>query len=150
LTLHRALAEANHREHEYARLEHLLLALIDDPDASAMMKARKVELGALKENLARYVDNELTELVNPQGDDSRPTSGFQRVVQRAMIPVQSSGGGEVTGANVLLAIFAEHESHAAYFLQEQDMTGDDASNDIKRSVEQGGQPLPRSAGRSGA
>src|SRR6516165_8533246 len=102
--LHRALAEANHREHDYATLEHLLLALIDDPDASAVMKACNVDLRALQKNLANYVDNGLAGLVNPDGDDARPTAGFQRVIQRAVIHVQSSGGEEVTGANVLVAI----------------------------------------------
>src|SRR5262252_5823658 len=104
-SLHRALALANERHHEYATLEHLLLALIEDQDAAAVMRACNVEL-----------DN----LVSDGADDSKPTAGFQRVLQRAVIHVQSSGREEVTGANVLVAIFAERESHAAYFLQEQD------------------------------
>jgi Glyoxalase superfamily protein/Clp amino terminal domain, pathogenicity island component len=127
-TLHRALADANHREHEYATLEHLLLALIDDSDASAVMKACNVALGALKKNLANYVDNELSGLANPDGDDARPTSAFQRVIQRAVIHVQSSGREEVTGANVLVAMFAETESPAVSLLGEQDMTRQDALN----------------------
>jgi len=127
-TLHRALAEANHREHEYATLEHLLLALIDDQDASAVMKACNVDLGALKKNLANYVDNELRGLANPDGDDARPTSAFQRVIQRAVIHIQSSGREEVTGANVLVAMFAETESPAVRLLGEQDMTRQDAVN----------------------
>src|SRR5262249_13900546 len=89
-TLHRALADANHREHDYATLEHLLLARIDDPDASTVMKACNVDLGALKKNVANYINNELRELANPDGDDARPTSAFQRVFQRATIHVQSS------------------------------------------------------------
>ena len=137
-TLHRALAEANRREHDYATLEHLLLALIDDPDASAAMKACKVDLGALRKNLVSYVDNELGELMNRDGAEARPTAGFQRVIQRAVIGVQSSGGGEVTGANVLVAIFAEHESHAAYFLQIQEMTRYDAVNYISHGIVKGG------------
>jgi hypothetical protein len=136
-TLHRALAEANRREHDYATLEHLLLALIDDPDASAAMKACKVDLGALRKNLVSYVDNELGELMNRDGAEARPTAGFQRVIQRAVIGVQSSGGGEVTGANVLVAIFAEHESHAAYFLQIQEMTRYDAVNYISHGIVKG-------------
>jgi ATP-dependent Clp protease ATP-binding subunit ClpA len=127
-TLHRALADANHREHEYATLEHLLLALIDDSDASAVMKACNVALGALKKSLANYVDNELSGLANPDGDDARPTSAFQRVIQRAVIHVQSSGREEVTGANVLVAMFAETESPAVSLLGEQDMTRQDALN----------------------
>jgi hypothetical protein len=141
-TLHRALAEANQRKHDYATLEHLLLALIDDLDASAAMKACSVDLGALRKNLAGYVDNELGELMNRDGDEARPTAGFQRVIERAVIGVQSSGGGEVTGANVLVAIFAEHESHAAYFLQVQEMTRYDAVNYISHgSVKRSGDAL---------
>jgi ATP-dependent Clp protease ATP-binding subunit ClpA len=137
LTLHRALAEANQRAHDYATLEHLLLALIDDPDASAAMKACKIDLGALRKNLVNYVDNELGDLMNRDGDEARPTAGFQRVIQRAVIGVQSSGGGEVTGANVLVAIFAEHESHAAWFLGEQDMTPQDAVDFIANGIVKG-------------
>jgi hypothetical protein len=130
LSLHRALSGANERAHDYATLEHLLLALIDDRDASAVMKACKVDLGALRKSLTNYLDNELSGLVNRDGDDAAPTSGFQRVIQRAVIHVQSSGGGEITGANVLVAIFAERESHAAWFLGEQDMTRQDAASFI--------------------
>jgi Glyoxalase superfamily protein/Clp amino terminal domain, pathogenicity island component len=129
-TLHRALAGANHREHDYATLEHLLLALIDDQDASAVMKACNVDLGALKKNLANYIDNELTGLAKSHGNDARPTSAFQRVVQRAVTHIQWSGREEVTGANVLLAIFAETESPAVRLLGEQDMTRQDAVNFI--------------------
>ena len=129
-TLHRALAGASHREHDYATLEHLLLALIDDQDASAVMKACNVDLGALKKNLANYIDNELTGLAKSDGNDARPTSAFQRVVQRAVTHIQWSGREEVTGANVLLAIFAETESPAVRLLGEQDMTRQDAVNFI--------------------
>ena len=125
-TLHRALAGANHREHDYATVEHLLLALIDDQDASAVMQACKVDLGALKKTLANYIDNELTGLAKSDGNDARPTSAFRRVVQRAVTHVQWSGREEVTGANVLLAIFAETESPAVRLLGEQDMTRQDA------------------------
>jgi hypothetical protein len=135
--LHRALAYANQRKHQYATLEHLLLALIDDGDASAAMKACKVDLGALKGNLTSYIDNDLKALVIDDGE-SGPTAAFQRVIQRAVIAVQSSGREEVTGANVLVAIFAERESHAAYFLQEQDMTRDDAINYVRHGIVKGG------------
>ena len=133
-SLHRALALANERHHEYATLEHLLLALIDDQDAAAVMRACNVDLEKLKRNLASYLESELENLVTDGGEDSKPTAGFQRVIQRAVIHVQSSGREEVTGANVLVAIFAERESHAAFFLQEQDMTHDDAVNAIKHGV----------------
>ncbi len=132
--LHQALTFANERHHEYATLEHLLLALIDDADAAAVMGACNVDLDALRKTLLEYVDNELSNLVTGYDEDSKPTSGFQRVIQRAVIHVQSSGREEVTGANVLVAIFAERESHAAYFLQEQEMTRYDAVNYISHGI----------------
>jgi ATP-dependent Clp protease ATP-binding subunit ClpA len=133
-SLHRALAVANERHHEYATLEHLLLSLIEDQDAAAVMRACNVDLEKLKRNLVDYIDGELDNLVMESDDDSKPTAGFQRVIQRAVIHVQSSGREEVTGANVLVAIFAERESHAAYFLQEQDMTRYDAVNYISHGI----------------
>ena len=133
-SLHRALAIANDHHHEYATLEHLLLALIDDGDASAVMKACSVDVDVLKKTLVDYIDQELESLVAEGNDDAKPTAGFQRVIQRAHIHVQSSGREEVTGANVLVAIFAERESHAAYFLQEQDMTRYDAVNYISHGI----------------
>jgi ATP-dependent Clp protease ATP-binding subunit ClpA len=133
-TLRRALAIANEHRHELASLEHLLLALLDDPDAAAVMRACNVDLDGLRKTVARYVDNELQSLVIENGEEAKATAGFQRVVQRAAIHVQSSGREEVTGANVLVAIFAERESHAAYFLQEQDMTRYDAVNYISHGI----------------
>jgi ATP-dependent Clp protease ATP-binding subunit ClpA len=132
--LHRALAFANERHHEYATLEHLLLSLVDDQDAAAVMKACNVDTDALRRSLVEYIDGELENLVTDSSQDSKPTAGFQRVIQRAVIHVQSSGREEVTGANVLVAIFAERESHAAYFLQEQDMTRYDAVNYISHGI----------------
>src|SRR5512146_2052766 len=133
-SLHRALALANERHHEYATLEHLLLALIDDQDASAVMRACNVDLDKLRRSLTTYLESELENLITDGAEDSKPTAGFQRVIQRAVIHVQSSGREEVTGANVLVAIFAERESHAAYFLQEQDMTRYDAVNYISHGI----------------
>ncbi|CAN5159977.1 ATP-dependent Clp protease ATP-binding subunit ClpA [soil metagenome] len=132
--LHRALAIANERSHEYATLEHLLLALTDDKDAAAVMRACTVDLEVLRSNLEAYIDHDLANLIVDGLKDSKPTAGFQRVIQRAVIHVQSSGREEVTGANVLVAIFAERESHAAFFLQEQDMTRYDAVNYISHGV----------------
>lgn len=137
--LHRALALANERGHEYATLEHLLLALLDDQDAAAVMRACSVDLDKLRTDLSSYIDNELANLIITSGEDSKPTAGFQRVIQRAVIHVQSSGREEVTGANVLVAIFAERESHAAYFLQEQDMTRYDAVNYISHGIAKRGE-----------
>ncbi|RYG12141.1 MAG: ATP-dependent Clp protease ATP-binding subunit ClpA, partial [Caulobacteraceae bacterium] len=115
-TLHRAVAYANQRKHEYATLEHLLLALIDDEDAASVLNACDVDMSSLKMGLANYLDVELKSLVVEDGEEAKPTAGFQRVIQRAVIHVQSSGQEDVTGANVLVAIFSERESHAAYFL----------------------------------
>src|SRR5471032_372985 len=133
-SLHRALAIANERHHQYATLEHLLLSLIDDSDAAAVMRACSVDLDKLRTSLVNYLETEFENLVTEGGDDAKPTAGFQRVIQRAVIHVQSSGREEVTGANVLIAIFAERESHAAYFLQEQDMTRYDAVNYISHGI----------------
>ncbi len=133
--IHQALAIANERNHELATLEHLLLTLIDEPDAARVMKACGVNLDALRKTVTEYIDTELDSLVSDvEGAEATPTTGFQRVIQRAAIHVQSSGRAEVTGGNVLVAMFAERESHAAYFLQEQDMTRYDAVNYISHGV----------------
>lgn len=134
-TLHRALAFANQRRHEYATLEHLLLALTDDVDALAVLKACGVDLGHLRADLIKHLDNELTGLViDTYTDDAKPTAGFQRVLQRAVIHVQSAGREEVTGANVLVSLFSERESHAVFFLQGQNMTRFDAVNFISHGI----------------
>ena len=132
--LHRALALANERRQEYATLEHLLLSLTEDKDAVAVMRACAVDVDELRRTILNYIDNELNNLVTHDEREAKPTAGFQRVIQRAVIHVQSSGREEVTGANVLVAIFAERESHAAYFLQEQDMTRYDAVNYISHGI----------------
>ena len=133
-TLNRAVAYANQRKHEYATLEHLLLALADDEDAAVVMTACSVDLVALKKSVVNYLDTELRSLIVEDGEDAKPTAGFQRVIQRAVIHVQSSGRDEVSGANVLVAVFSERESHAAFFLQEQDMTRYDAVNFIAHGI----------------
>ncbi len=133
-SLHRALAYATERRHEYATLEHLLLALIDDQDAMAVLRACGVDLDKLKRDIIEYLDTELEMLVTDSPEEPKPTAGFQRVLQRAAIHVQSSGREEVTGANVLVAMFSERESHAVYFLQEQDMTRFDAVNYISHGI----------------
>ncbi|WP_075996227.1 ATP-dependent Clp protease ATP-binding subunit ClpA [Salaquimonas pukyongi] len=132
--LHTALTLANERSQEYATLEHLLLALTEDKDAVAVMRACNVDLESLRSTLSDYIDNELSNLVTDFDEDAKPTAGFHRVIQRAVIHVQSSGREEVSGANVLVAIFAERESHAAYFLQEQEMTRYDAVNYISHGI----------------
>ncbi|MBR2573930.1 MAG: ATP-dependent Clp protease ATP-binding subunit ClpA [Loktanella sp.] len=134
-SIHGALALANERKHELATLEHLLLALIDEPDAARVMRACSVDLDDLRKDLEDFIDDDLSTLVTDvEGSEAVPTAAFQRVIQRAAIHVQSSGRSEVTGANVLVAIFAERESNAAFFLQEQDMTRYDAVNFIAHGV----------------
>lgn len=134
-TLHRALSEANSRSHEYATLEHLLLSLLDDPDAIAVLKACDVDLVVLRKDVVGYLDGEMDGLaVQTEGIEATPTAGFQRVVQRALLHVQSSGREEMTGANLLVALFSERESHAVYFLQSQDMTRLDAVSYISHGI----------------
>ncbi|MFT7190005.1 MAG: ATP-dependent Clp protease ATP-binding subunit ClpA [Dinoroseobacter sp.] len=133
--IHSALAHANARRHELATLEHLLLALIEELDAAKVMQACNVDLDVLRQTLDAFIDDDLSTLeTDVEGNEAVPTAAFQRVIQRAAIHVQSSGRNEVTGANVLVAIFAERESNAAYFLQEQDMTRYDAVNFIAHGV----------------
>ena len=133
--IHEALAAANARKHELATLEHLLLALLDEPDAAKVMRACSVDLKSLRKKVVDFIEDELNSLTTDmEGSEAVPTAAFQRVVQRAAIHVQSSGRTEVTGANVLVAIFAERESNAAFFLQEQDMTRYDAVNFIAHGV----------------
>ena len=134
LTLHRALGIAQDYSHEYATLEHLLYALIEDQDAMAVLRSCGIDMQELKDKLSTYINNELNYLIATDIDESKPTTAFQRVLQRAAIHVQSSGREEVTGANVLVALFSERESHAVYFLQEQDMTRFDAVNYISHGI----------------
>ena len=133
--IHEALAAANARKHELATLEHLLLALLDEPDAAKVMRACSVDLKVLRKSLVDFIEDDLSTLITDvDGSEAVPTAAFQRVIQRAAIHVQSSGRTEVTGANVLVAIFAERESNAAFFLQDQDMTRYDAVNFIAHGV----------------
>ncbi|AUW59178.1 ATP-dependent Clp protease ATP-binding subunit ClpA [Sphingobium sp. SCG-1] len=143
-TLHNALTHASERRHEYATLEHLLLALIDDEHASKVMQACGVDIGELGDAVTQYLDTELDSLKVEGATDPSPTSGFQRVVQRAILHVQSSGKDEVTGANVLVALFSERESYAVYFLQQQDMSRLDAVSFLSHGVGKGtAAPEPR-------
>jgi ATP-dependent Clp protease ATP-binding subunit ClpA len=133
-TLHRALALANDRRHEYATLEHLLLALTEDQDAITVLRACNVDLDRLRGDLLEYLDGSLSNLVGNAASDAKPTAGFQRVLQRAAIHVQSSGREEVTGTNLLLALFSERESHAVFYLQEQEMSRLDAVNFVAHGL----------------
>jgi ATP-dependent Clp protease ATP-binding subunit ClpA len=140
-TLHAALAHASERAHEYATLEHLLLALIDDTDAAAVMQACGVELGDLGDVVKQYLDQEYQSLKTKEKGDPAPTAGFQRVIQRAILHVQSSGKDTVTGANVLVALFSERDSYAVYFLQQQDMSRLDAVSFISHGIGKGGRRI---------
>ena len=133
-SLHRAIEYANERHHEYATLEHLLLSLLDDRDAASVMRACNVDMDRLRAKLTDFIDKELSNLVLDQDGEAQPTASFQRVIHRAVVHVQSSGREEVTGANVLVAVFAERESNAAFFLTEQDMTRFDAVNFISHGI----------------
>src|ERR1700750_1047723 len=133
-TLHGDLSLASERRHEYATLEHLLLGLADDTDAATVLRACGVDLDKLRTDLSEFLDKELAGLATDRAGDPKPTAGFQRVVHRAAIHVQSAGKNEVTGANVLVALFSERESHAVYFLQEQDINPLDVVNYISHGI----------------
>jgi ATP-dependent Clp protease ATP-binding subunit ClpA len=133
-SLHRALATAKKHRHEYATLEHLLYALVEDPDAMSVMRGCGINLADIKKNVGEFLETELSSLVVDDVDEARPTAGFQRVIHRAAIHVQSSGKSEVTGANVLVALFSERDSHAVYFLQEQELSRLDVVNYISHGV----------------
>ena len=134
ISLHRALGIAKKHSHEYATLEHLLLALADDPDASSVMRGCGIQIADMKQNVSGFLENELNSLVVDNVDEARPTAGFQRVIHRAAIHVQSAGKTEVTGANVLVALFSERDSHAVFFLQEQELSRLDVVNYISHGV----------------
>ncbi|WP_336985231.1 ATP-dependent Clp protease ATP-binding subunit ClpA [Altererythrobacter aquiaggeris] len=140
-TLHAALTNASDRSHEYATLEHLLLALVEDTDAAQVMTSCGVDLGELREAVKQYLDQEYQSLKTEDGADPQPTAGFQRVIQRAILHVQSSGKDTVTGANVLVALFSERDSYAVYFLQQQDMSRLDAVSFISHGIGKGGKQI---------
>ena len=149
-TLHAALAQAAERSHEYATLEHLLLALIDDAEAAAVMQACGVELSDLGDVVRQYLDQEYQSLKTKEKGDPAPTAGFQRVIQRAILHVQSSGKDTVTGANVLVALFSERDSYAVYFLQQHDMSRLDAVSYISHGIGKNGKRIEdKSSERSG-
>ncbi|MBT7399433.1 MAG: ATP-dependent Clp protease ATP-binding subunit ClpA [Hellea sp.] len=142
-TIHRALTLATDRKHELATLEHLLLALLEDKDAVAVITACDVDIEPLRADVKNYLDEDLSSLRIEDFEEARPTAGFHRVIQRAVIHVQSSGREEVTGANALVALFAERESHAVYFLQERDMTRYDVVNYISHGISKSGDAVPK-------
>ena len=133
-TMQRAQTLAADRNHDFLTLEHIVLAMIDDPDGKELMQACGVDLEQLGETLTLFIDEEMSELVNPNGEAPRATPKVSRVYQRAAIHVQSSGREEITAMNVLVAAFSERESHAVYFLQELGMTRLDATQYISHGI----------------
>lgn len=138
-TLHRSVAEANKRNHEFATLEHLLLGLLDDQDAVAVLRACDVNIPQLRAELKAYLDQEHGNVTEDSSIDATPTAGFQRVIQRAILHVQSSGREEVNGSNVLVALFSERESHAVFYLQQHEVSRLDVVNYISHGLAKSGE-----------
>ena len=133
VSLHMAFMEARQKRHEFVTVEHLLLAMLDNPSASDVLRACAAKIDSLRKSLAEFLDQH-TPLLKADDADTQPTLGFQRVIQRAILHVQSSGKKEVTGANVLVAIFGEKDSHAVYFLHQNGVTRLDAVNYISHGI----------------
>ena len=138
-TLHRSVSEANKRNHEFATLEHLLLGLLDDQDAVAVLRACDVNIAQLRAELKAYLDQELENITEETNLDATPTAGFQRVIQRSILHVQSSGREEVNGGNVLVALFSERESHAVFYLQQHEVSRLDVVNYISHGLAKSGE-----------
>jgi len=138
-TLHRSVAEANKRSHEFATLEHLLLGLLDDQDAVAVLRACDVNIPQLRAELKAYLDQEQGNIAEDSTIDATPTAGFQRVIQRSILHVQSSGREEVNGSNVLVALFSERESHAVFYLQQHEVSRLDVVNYISHGLAKSGE-----------
>src|SRR6267142_1380288 len=133
VSLHMAFMEARQKRHEFITVEHLLLAMLDNPSAAEVLRACAANVEELRKLLNDFI-NEHTTVVSGEEVDTQPTLGFQRVIQRAILHVQSSGKKEVTGANVLVAIFGEKDSHAVYFLHQQGVTRLDVVNYISHGI----------------
>jgi ATP-dependent Clp protease ATP-binding subunit ClpA len=140
VSLHMAFVEARQKRHEFITVEHLLLALLDNPTAAEVLRACGANLEELRKNLGQHVAEQTPRIAADREVDTQPTLGFQRVIQRAILHVQSSGKKEVTGANVLVAIFGEKDSHAVYFLQQQGVTRLDVVNFISHGITKAPQP----------
>jgi len=134
VSLHMAFVEARQKRHEFITVEHLLLALLDNPSAAEVLRACSANVETLRRELSEFIDEHTPTVEGEEEIDTQPTLGFQRVIQRAILHVQSSGKKEVTGANVLVAIFGEKESHAVYFLQRQEVSRLDVVNFISHGI----------------
>jgi ATP-dependent Clp protease ATP-binding subunit ClpA len=143
VSLHMAFVEARQQRHEFITVEHLLLALLDNPSASEILKACAGDIDELRKSLTRFISDNTPIIQGPDDVDTQPTLGFQRVIQRAIMHVQSTSNGkkEVTGANVLVAIFGEKDSHAVYFMHQQGITRLDVVNFIAHGITKTGQPV---------
>ena len=128
VSLHMAFVEARQKRHEFITVEHLLLALLDNPSAAEVLRACAADIEGLRKELLNFINEHTPTVAGNEEIDTQPTLGFQRVIQRAILHVQSSGKKEVTGANVLVAIFGEKDSHAVFFLQRQNITRLDADH----------------------
>ncbi len=142
VSLHMAFVEARQKRHEFVTVEHLLLALLDNPSATEVLRACGVKLDDLRKALAEFVQQHTPTVAGHDEVDTQPTLGFQRVIQRAILHVQSSGKKEVTGANVLVAIYGEKDSHAVYFLHQQDVSRLDVVNFISHGIRKVPQGAP--------
>jgi ATP-dependent Clp protease ATP-binding subunit ClpA len=134
VSLHMAFVEARQKRHEFITVEHLLLALLDNPTAAEVLRACGANMDELRKNLTQHIAEQTPRIAADREVDTQPTLGFQRVIQRAILHVQSSGKKEVTGANVLVAIFGEKDSHAVYFLQQQGIARLDVVNYISHGI----------------
>ncbi|SEL06466.1 ATP-dependent Clp protease ATP-binding subunit ClpA [Pseudoxanthomonas sp. GM95] len=144
-TIGQCYKRAREARHEFMTVEHLLLALLDNPSAQAVLKATGADTGRLRTDLDQAVEASVSRLAEDDGRDTQPTLGFQRVLQRAVYHVQSSGKKEVTGANVLVAIFGEKDSHAVYFLNQQDVTRLDIVNYLSHGIAKQGEGEPQAS-----
>jgi ATP-dependent Clp protease ATP-binding subunit ClpA len=152
VSLHMAFVEARQKRHEFITVEHLLLALLDNPSAAEVLRACAANVEELRRELTNFINEHTPKVEGTEEIDTQPTLGFQRVIQRAILHVQSSGKKEVTGANVLVAIFGEKDSHAVYFLQRQNITRLDVVNFISHGISKNPQsstPASRSEGEQG-
>ena len=138
VSLHMAFVEARQKRHEFITVEHLLLALLDNPTAAEVLRSCGANMDELRKNLTQHITEQTPRIAADREVDTQPTLGFQRVIQRAILHVQSSGKKEVTGANVLVAIFGEKDSHAVYYLHQQGVTRLDVVNFISHGITKSG------------
>ncbi|MBW8314139.1 MAG: AAA family ATPase, partial [Hydrogenophaga sp.] len=152
VSLHMAFVEARQQRHEFITVEHLLLALLDNPSAAEVLRACSANVDDLRKSLTNFIKDNTPQVAGTDEVDTQPTLGFQRVIQRAIMHVQSTGNGkkEVTGANVLVAIFGEKDSHAVYYLHQQGVTRLDVVNFIAHGIRKSDPPEASKPGESAA